>query len=97
MNQRIETPPAVAAAEVAHEALLHSVGDAFVAIGKLTREPNALHYSDQEEALCKLIDRLDHERMRLVGALESAQELADRPDPDAEENRWNAEHSTVTP
>lgn len=76
MNQRIEIPPAVAAVEVAHEAQLNSVGDAFAAIGKLTREASALHYSDQEEALCKLIDRLDHERMRLVCALETAQELA---------------------
>lgn len=96
MNARVETPAAVAT-EVAHDAIVKSVADGLTTIALRVRASSSLHHIDQEVELCKLIDRLDHERSRLVSALEAAQELADRSDPDADELRWNAEHSVVTP
>lgn len=94
MNARISAPVRLAETpESAHDAMAHSVGIGIETIGRNIRAATELHFSDQPNTFAELIDKLDHERMRLVFLMENAAELAARPHPDAAENAWNARNN----
>lgn len=102
MNQRIETAPdTIPQASTDHEALVIDICSRGLSVFESLAETLTMSAEDRAGALGEILDELDAERARIVGAREEAYRMAELEslleDPDADENRWNAEHNGGAP